>query len=286
MHEEDKPSARSNSVMLLVWLVLPLLLGILVSFAIPQPIIGVIRLNDAIFSSTAEELVAQIEYARAHPEIRAVVLILDSPGGTVVDTETVYLELIKLQGTKPVVTYVQGLAASGAYYLSVATNHILSGPSSLIGNVGVIASLPPDSFILEDIATTGPYKMFGTPRDAALREMEIIKQGFYQAVTIGRGDRLQIGPDVLLSAQIWPASEAVRLGLIDGLSSQTDALDVAARMAMIRHYKVAELEDLVAQTESAMTLFFVETQEGILTPYPKKPGLYLLYIPGADRRLP
>jgi protease-4 len=286
MQEEDQPSAQSNLATLLVWLVLPLLLGILVSSAIPQPIIGVIRLNDAIFSSTAEELVAQIEYARTHPEIRAVVLILDSPGGTVVDTETVYLELIKLQGTIPVVTYVQGLAASGAYYLSVATNHILSGPSSLIGNVGVISSLPPDPYILEDIATTGPYKMFGSARDAVLREMEIIKQGFYQAVTLGRGDRLRIGPDVLLSAQIWPASEALRLGLIDGLSSQTDALDVAAHMAMIRHYRVVDLEDLAAVDEPGAAPFFMETEEGLLTPYPKKPGVYLLYIPGADRRLP
>ncbi|NIS81709.1 MAG: hypothetical protein GTO14_16225 [Anaerolineales bacterium] len=286
MHEDDKPSARPDRVTVLVWFVLPLLLGILASFLIPQPIIGIIRLNDAIFSSTAEELVAQIDYARIHPEIRAVVLILNSPGGTVVDTETVYLELIKLQGEKPVVTYVQGLSASGAYYLSVATNHILSGPSSLIGNVGVIASLPPDSFILEDIVTTGPYKMFGTPRDAALREMEIIKQGFYQAVTLGRGDRLNISPAVLLSAQIWPASEAVRLGLIDGLSSQSDALDVAASMALIRNYKVAEVADLAGLNEPVLYPFFMETPEGLITPYPKKPGLYLLYIPGADRRLP
>jgi protease-4 len=271
---------------IIVWIILPLLLGILVSFSIPRPVIGVIRLNDAIYDRTASDLIAQVEYARAQPEIRAVVLILDSPGGTVVDTEAVYLELVRLQQTKPLVTYIQGMAASGAYYLSVGTNHILAGPSSLVGNVGVIASLPPAPFILEDLATTGPYKMFGSTRDAQLRELEVIKQGFYQAVTMGRGERLKIGPDILLRGLIWPGSEAARLGLIDGLGSRSEAIEFAAQMAMIRHYNVEELIDFIEPLQDPGFTFFLETSEGIRTPYPKVPDLYLLYIPPVERRLP
>jgi protease-4 len=286
MSEDERSPSFGNLRTIAIWIILPLLLGILVSFSIPQPVVGVIQLNDAIFSRTAGELIAQIEYARNQPEIRAVVLILDSPGGTVVDTEAVYLELVRLQQTKPVVTYVQGMAASGAYYLSVGTNYILAGPSSLIGNVGVIASLPPAPFILEDVVTTGPYKMFGSTRDAQLRELEVIKQGFYQAVTMGRGERLKIGPDVLLRGQIWPGSEATRLGLIDGLGSRSEALEYAARLAKIQHYSVAEIINHVDLPQSITTAFFIETSEGIRTPYPKVPDLYLLYIPPIEGRLP
>ena len=174
-----------------------------------------------------------------------------------VDTEAVYLELVSLQQIKPVVTYVQGMAASGAYYLSVGTNHILAGPSSLVGNVGAITSLPPAPFILEDLATTGPYKMFGSTRDSQLRELEVIKQGFYQAVTMGRGERLKVGPEILLRGLIWPGSEAARLGLIDGLSSRSEALEYAAHMARIQHYSVAELIDFVEPPQDPGFTFFL-----------------------------
>ena len=202
-----------------------LIVGFLLSLLIPQPVIGVIRLNDAIYASTAKDLITQIDYARDNPKVRAVVLILDSPGGTVVDTEAVYMELARLRQAKPVVTWVSGMAASGAYYLSSGTDYIVAVPSSEVGNVGVIGYLPPSPSVLEDTISTGPYKLWGSPRDTTVREIEMLKQGFFQAVTLGRGSRLKIGPEVLLRGQIWPATEALHLGLIDKLGSETDAYD-------------------------------------------------------------
>lgn len=281
---ESRPWFRQPSLILLIGLAL--IAGLLVSLLIPRPLIGVIRLYSPIYPSTADALLEEIHYARTHPEIRAVVLVLDSPGGTVVDTEAVYLELIKLRNAKPLVMYVRGMAASGAYYLAVAGHEILSGPSSIIGNVGVIASLPSDPFILEDIVTTGPYKMSGTPRDAALRELEMIKQGFYQAVSNGRADRLKISQEAVLSAQVWPANEALRFGLIDGLGAQTEAFNLAADLARIRHYQIAELQDLVEQANPGNDSFFLHTAEGRISPLPKEFGLFLLYIPDDDWRLP
>ena len=119
----------------LLWLALPLVIGLLVASLVPQPVIGIIRLEDAIYSYSAQDMIKQIEYAGKHPEVRAVVLVIDSPGGTVVDTEAVYLELAKLRTKKPVVTVINGMAASGAYYLSVGTDYIYAKPSSLVGNI-------------------------------------------------------------------------------------------------------------------------------------------------------
>ncbi len=279
-----KPFELKDEEVRRLWWILPVLvIGILLSLLIQKPAIGIIRLNDAIYAATAKDLITQINYARDNPSIRAVVLILDSPGGTVVDTEAVYMELARLRQTKPVVTWVSGMAASGAYYLSSGTDYVIAVPSSEVGNVGVIGYLPPTPMVLEDTISTGPYKLWGSPRDTTVREIEMIKQGFFQAVKLGRGDRLKIGPEVLLRGQIWPASEALRLGLIDRLGSESDAIQKAASMAHIWHYDTVDLYmEAVVRTFIRLTApsgFFLTTNEGIRLPYPSAPGIYMLYIP-------
>ncbi len=276
-----KPIESTGQEFRRLWWIIPaLVIGILLSLLIPKPVIGVIRLNDAIYAGTASNLITQIDYARDHPEIRAVVLILDSPGGTVVDTEAVYMELSRLRQTKPVVTWVSGMAASGAYYLSSGTDYIVAVPSSEVGNVGVIGYLPPTPIVIEDTISTGPYKLWGSPRDTTLREIEMIKQGFFQAVKLGRGDRLKIGPDILLRGQIWPATEALRLGLVDHLGSETDAYSKAAQLAHLWHYGTADLQTLAyAQYAPSALGFFLHTKDGLQLPYPSQPGLYMLYVP-------
>ncbi len=262
----------------LLWIALPLLIGILVASAIPRPVIGIIRLNDAIYAQSAQDLITQIDYAISHPEIRAVVLSFDSPGGTVVDTESVYMELTRLREKKPVVTVINGMSASGAYYLTVNTDYIYAKPTSLVGNVGVIGYLPPTPFIYEEIISTGPYKLWGSPRDTDMRQIEMIKQGFYQAVTLGRGDRLKIGPEVLLRGQIWPGSEALRLGLIDAFGTESDGVHKAAELARVWHVEAADLRYLAA-SQASSSGFFIQSPEGITLPYPSEPGIYMLYIP-------
>jgi len=262
----------------LLWIALPLVIGFLVAATIPQPIIGTIHLDLAIDSYSANEMIAQINYARQHPEVRGVVLIVDSPGGTVADTESVYQELLRLRQTKPVVTYIGAMAASGAYYLSVGTDYIISNPTSEVGNIGVIGFLPDSPIIFEDIVSTGPYKLWGEPRDTFQREMEMVKQGFYQAVLLGRGDQLMIDPQIILTGRIWLGSEAKRIGLIDDLGSQSDAITKTALLARIRNYAVGDLAKLAGILPDSSS-FFAKSPEGVILPYPNQAGIFLLYIP-------
>lgn len=264
----------------LLWGGLPLLLGVLAAAFIPRPIIGIIRLNDAIYSYTAQDMITQINYAMEHPEIRAVVLALDSPGGTVVDTESVYFELTRLRDNKPVVTAVNGMAASGAYYLSVNTDYIFAKPTSLIGNIGVIGYLPPAPFIIEDVISTGPYKLWGAPRDSDMRQIDMVKQGFFEAVRLGREGRLTAGPEVVFTGQIWAGIDAVRLGVADQLGTETDAIEKAASLAKIAHYDTVDLYEL-SGLESVTYPFFYQSPDGMIMPYPNEAGTYLLYIPPA-----
>jgi protease-4 len=263
----------------LLWVLLPLLAGLALAALVPRPVIGLIYLNDSIYAYSARDMISQLDYARQHPEVRAVVLVMDSPGGTVVDTEAVYLELARLRQSKPVVTMAQGMIASGAFYLSVGTDYVVAGPSAIIGNIGVISQLPPPPEVYEDLASTGPYKLFGSSRDAQLRSMEAIKQAFLQAVQLGRGDRLQIGPQRLLTGEIWLGTEALRMGLVDEVGSVSQSVERAADLARVAHYQVVDLRQLAELPSSVTYFFFYETPEGVLTPYPRQPGMYLLYVP-------
>lgn len=277
--EEKWAQARNG----LLWLVLPLVLGLLVAALIPQPVIGVISLVDAIDGYSAQSVIWQIDYAREHSEVRAVVLVLDSPGGTVVHTEAVYLELLKLRESKPVVASIEGMAASGAYYLTAGSDYAFAKPTSMVGNIGVIGVLPDSPSIFENIISTGPYKLWGSPRDTYMRQIETIKQAFYEVVKTGRGDRLVADADVILSGQIWPAFVAYQLGLIDELGSQSDAVEKAARLARVSNYKVVDLYSVAAAQSPAGSAvgqgFFAKSAEGATLPYPKEAGIYLLYIP-------
>jgi protease-4 len=264
-----------------------LILGIFLSLLIPKPIIGLIYLNDAIGSTTAQEMISEINYARQTPQVRAIVLVLNSPGGTVTDTESVYMELNRLRQSKPVVTIVEGMAASGAYYLAAGTDYIFAKPSSDVGNVGVIGSLPSAPGVDEEVFSTGPYKLLGSPRDTYVREMEMLKQGFLQAVLLGRGSRLKTTSEVILRGEIWPGSEALRMGLIDELGAQSQAIDKAGSLAHISHYQVEDLRDLAGLPEVVPSQqFYMTSSDGSQLPYPKNPGIYLLYIPPGESKLP
>ncbi|HNK62964.1 MAG TPA: S49 family peptidase [Anaerolineales bacterium] len=276
MNESDTRWERTRNGLL--WVAIPLILGILISTLIPKPIIGVIRLEDAIYSFTAQNMIKQIQYAIDHPEVRAVVLVFDSPGGTVVDTEAVYMELTRLRAMKPVVTAVNGMAASGAYYLSANTDYIYAKPSSMVGNIGVIGYLPPSPFVIEDIITTGPYKLWGAPRDSDMRQVEMIKQGFFQAVELGRGEKLTAGPETIYSGQIWSGIDATRLGIADELGTETDAYNKAAELAKVANYQAEDLASLAGVNTSGL-LFFIQGPDGVSLPYPNKAGVYMLYIP-------
>jgi ClpP class serine protease len=153
-----------------------------------------------------------------------------------------------------------------------------------VGNVGVIGYLPPAPSIFEGTISTGPYKLFGTPRDTYTRQIEMIKQGFYQAVLLGRGDKLEAGPDVILRGEIWPAAEALRMGLIDEIGAGSEAIDKAAQMAHVSNYEVADLLTLVGSNQSTTSPpFFLADINGMTLPYPAESGIYLLYVPPTAR---
>lgn len=235
----------------------PLVIGCaLALWLIPTPVIGVIYFRAEVTATSADGFAAQMAYARSHPEVRGVVIVLDSPGGAVSASDAIYAEALSLRQIKPVVTVVESLAASAAYHLAAATDYIYARPSSEIGSIGVIGSLPSDrpSANEEDYATTGPYKGIGDSRDSALRKIDLIKQLFVQEVLAGRGARLRLDVPTLLSGRTWLGTDALRLGLIDALGTQNQAINHAAQLAYTLNYGTLDLS--VATGESIWAGYF------------------------------
>lgn len=246
--DESNGSGRSPLtiiVLLLLVVIVPLAIGLFVApRVVPRPQIGVIRLNYEIASDTAFEITEQLAYARQNPAIEAVVLIINSPGGSAAYSEELFLDVLETRRQMPVVASVDLLAASGAYYMAAAADEIYAKPTSNVGSIGVIAFLPGDVFLEEDLLTTGPYKAFGGTRDGVVRQIERAKFAFLQAVETGRGDRLVIDRQTLSRAEVYTGVQALEFGLIDGLAANEEVIRKAAELAGIRAYDTVELYPL------------------------------------------
>ncbi len=236
--------------------IVPLAIGLyLAPQLIPQPQVGVIRLSGDIYSYSTYEVVEQLAYARQHPSVKAVVLVINSPGGSASHSEELFLAVLNARQDMPVVASVDVVAASGAYYMAVAADEIYAKPTSFVGSVGVIASLPGDVFIEDDLLTSGPYKGFGGTRDGTVRQIEQAKFSFLEAVRVGRGERLDMGLDVLSRAEVYSGVQSLRFGLVDGLAATDEAIRRAAELAGLARYEVVELYPLALGDETAVYTF-------------------------------
>jgi len=226
-----------------LFVVLGLGLGVLISIpVIPKPNIATITISGEIWGQAyVDDILDMLRYARDNDSIKAVVLQIDSPGGYVSTIEPIYLDLLRLRQKKPVVASVGMMAASGGYYIAVASNFIYAEPSSLLGSVGVWVSLPSPEELDDDILTTGLFKATGGSRRKATGELEMMRQQFVEAVVSQRGDRLKLSEEELSRAEIYVGIESLRYGLIDDIGTSTAAIEKAASLAGIRNYEVVEL---------------------------------------------
>lgn len=278
------PSPLRTILTFLLIIIVPLVVGLYAApRLVPKPQVGIIRLSLDIFAGSTFELSEQLAYAREHDEVKAVAVIINSPGGSAAFSEELYLDVLntRAQGI-PVIASIDLLAASGAYYMAAAADEIYAKPTSAVGSVGVISSLPGEVFIEEELLTTGPYKAFGGTRDGFVRQMERAKFAFLEAVKIGRGERLVIDLDTLSRAEVFTGVEALQHGLIDGLLAQDEAIQRAAELAGLANYDVVELYPMVFDEGSSVFFEYkppeIDVEALWAAPTNLPPGLYYRYI--------
>ena len=193
-----------------------------------------------------QDVVAQLHLAEKDPEIRAVLLKIDSPGGTVTASDILYHEIKRFKektGDK-VVTMMMNVAASGGYYIALPSDYIMAHPTSVTGSVGVIFMRPEVAGLMDKIGvrlavnTSGENKDMGSPfRGATDKENAI-----FQSLTRDLGERFidlvrknrSIAPENLAeikTARIFLAADAKAVGLVDGIGYMEDALTRARQLA-------------------------------------------------------
>ncbi len=290
------PSPLRQVGRLIFWVILPLLAGLLLAWAIvPVPQIGLIRFDYVIWSDTAGYINSLIDHVQHDARIRAVVLIVDSPGGGVTPTEEIYFRLLELRKTRPLVIAIDSMAASGGYYMAAAGDYVLAKPSSIVGNIGVISSLPSvdeQRFTDESYISTGPFKFSGGSRGDFMRQIELLKLGFLEAVFAQRGDKLQADRQALSSGEVFLGLQAQQLGLVDALGATNEAVQKAANLAHIAHYKVVDVDKLVYgeagwQPEWWWQFDKADQVDALLrssSSGANQPGLYYLYVEPQKRR--
>lgn len=197
-----------------------------------------------------------IRQARLDKDVSAVVLRVDSPGGSVLASEHIYRELQALRAAgKPVVVSMGDLAASGGYYISAPADEIWASPATLTGSIGIFAIIPTVDKTLTKIGVnvdgvgTNPLasqmridRPLG-PEARALLQAEIERgyDVFLERVSTGRKKtREQI--DSIAQGRVWAGVDALKLGLVDGLGSFDDATKAAARRAKLKDYEVEFME--------------------------------------------
>jgi protease-4 len=212
----------------------------------PTPKIAVLDIDTQVTTLLSQLTERQINYALNAPDIKGVVLAINSPGGSAAAGHDIYFQILKLREEKPVVSSVDIGAFSAAYQIAVASNEIYGKPASFVGNVGVIMGSPQPEQLSENVITTGPFKSSGGSATSVLQKQNLLYFDFRDTVVAERSaspNPLKLTPEEVSTGEIWVGIEAMEYGLMDGIGSKLDAADAAAEMAGIRNYQLVSLRD-------------------------------------------
>lgn len=202
------------------------------------PHTSLVELNGVIGDgnkASADNVIQGLKAAFKSKGTKAVILKINSPGGSPVQSGYIYDEIMRLRKLYPAIplyAVISDIGASGAYYVASAADKIYANRASLVGSIGVIASgfgfveAMNKLGVTRRTYTAGKYKDFMDPfepvNEEALKHwqasLDHIHQQFIDSVKRGRGDRLSNNPD-LFTGMVWTGDRAEKLGLVDGLGS-------------------------------------------------------------------
>ena len=196
--------------------------------------------------SRTQTVIDQIHQYRDDQTVKAIVLRINSPGGSVAPVQEIYSELKKLE--KPIVASMGGTAASGGYYIAAIADEILANPGTLTGSIGVIMQFTKLKGLYEkvgleqQVVKSGKFKDTGSPvRDMTGEERELLQttlddvhNQFIDAVFEGRQEQLTREEIVALAdGRIFSGQQALEHKLVDQLGNLPDAIDRAGELGGI-----------------------------------------------------
>lgn len=201
---------------------------------------------------TTKATITDLQKLRKDKDVKAVVIRVNSPGGSAFASEQIWHEIQLLRAEKPVVISMGGLAASGGYYISCGANKIFAEPMTLTGSIGIFGMIPDASELLTqklglsfDVVKTNAMSDFGAtgrPFNAneAAKMQNYINNGyelFTGRVAGGRG-MAQDSVKAIAEGRVWTGEQALKIGLVDKLGNLDDAIKAASELAELKDYTV------------------------------------------------
>ena len=198
----------------------------------------------------ADQVCKDLEKLANDDDVKAVVLRVNSPGGSAYASEQIWHAVTQLKAKKPVVVSMGGYAASGGYYISCAANHIVAEPTTITGSIGIFGMFPDFSGLLTDKLgikfdeiKTNKHAAFGTiARPFNDEEMALLGQYidrgyalFRQRVADGRKQPVSAIEEIA-QGRVWLANDALKIKLVDEIGGLPTAVKKAAQLAKISEY--------------------------------------------------
>lgn len=197
-----------------------------------------------------------VRKARLDKSIKAIVLRINSGGGSALASENIWRELEMAKVDKPVVVSLGDVAASGGYYIAAGADSIFAQPNTITGSIGVFSVIPNmQGFFNEKLGVTfdgvktGTYADMGVSRPLIPAEQKFMQEGvdriylqFKQRVSQGRKKDINY-IDSIAQGRVWSGEDALRIGLVDKLGGLQDAVACAARLAKVKEYRLREFPE-------------------------------------------
>ena len=198
------------------------------------------------------KMVNDLQELRKNDDVKAVVIRVNSPGGSAYASEQIWREITLLKKEKPVVISMGGLAASGGYYISCPANEIFAESTTLTGSIGIFGMIPDASELVSDKlglrfdgVKTNKLGDLGANLGRPLNETEcammqsMVEQGydlFTRRVAEGRGIS-QDSVKVIGEGRVWTGQQGLKIGLVDKIGNLEDAVAAAAKLAKMKEYR-------------------------------------------------
>lgn len=198
-----------------------------------------------------EKMIKDLQDLREDDDVKAVVIRVNSPGGSAFASEQIWREVCLLKEKKPVVVSMGGMAASGGYYISCAANRIFAEPTTLTGSIGIFGMIPDMSELMTekiglkfDVVKTNEMSDIGTMarpfNEAESAQMQkMINRGydlFTKRVADGRG-MAQDSVKLIAEGRVWTGEQGLNIGLVDELGNLDDAVAHAAELAKVEKFR-------------------------------------------------
>lgn len=256
----------------------------------------------------SDKFAKEIRKARLDDKIKAIVLRINSPGGSALASDVMWREVKLAKQVKPVIASMSNVAASGGYYMAMACDTIVAQPNTITGSIGIFAIIPDLSNFLDtklgvtfDRVSTGEYSdLYTVTRSLNDAEKQIIQnmvQRGYEDFTTKASEGRDMPVEQLLevaSGRVWSGIEAKDRGLVDVLGGYDDAVRIAAEAAGLEEGKYMKvyypemkplLQQLMEDLGSSANILYEKAIYGEASPYVKELK-YVMENKGLQTRMP